>query len=74
MRLTIAYFKIKKAKSSVIYNDTHQRETLSERPIRLPLNLKKNGHSSSVMFGSEEESQAELELRGDNCMLLAHRP
>ena len=41
MRLTIAYSKIKKRKSSVlINNDTHQRETLSEGPIRLPLSIK----------------------------------
>ena len=38
MRLTIAYFKIKKRNLVLINNDTHQRETLSERPIRLPLN------------------------------------
>ena len=37
MRLTIAYSKIKKRNLVLINNDTHQRETLSERPIRLPL-------------------------------------
>ena len=38
MRLTIAYSKIKKKWNLVlINNDTHQRETLSERPIRQPL-------------------------------------
>ena len=36
MRLTIAYSKIKKRNLVLINNDTHQRETLSERPIRLP--------------------------------------
>ena len=38
MRLTIAYSKIKKKRNLVlINNDTYQRETLSERPIRQPL-------------------------------------
>ena len=38
MRLTIAYSKIKKRNLVLINNDTYQRETLSERPIRQPLN------------------------------------
>ena len=37
MRLTIAYSKIKKQNLVLINYDTHQRETLSERPIQLPL-------------------------------------
>ena len=37
MRLTIAYSKIKKRNVVLINNDTHQRETVSERPIRPPL-------------------------------------
>ena len=37
MRLTNAYSKIKKRNLVLINNATHQRETLSERPIRLPL-------------------------------------
>ena len=37
MRLTIAYSKFKKRNLVLINNVTHQRETLSERPIRLPL-------------------------------------
>ena len=37
MRLTIAYSKIKKRNLVLINNDTYQRETLSERPIRQPL-------------------------------------
>ena len=37
MRLTIAYFKIKKRNLVLINNDTYQRETLSERLIRQPL-------------------------------------
>ena len=37
MRLTIAYSKIKKRNLVLINNDTHQRETLSELPIRPPL-------------------------------------
>ena len=39
MRLTIAYSKIKKRNLVLINNDTHQRETVSERPIRPPLKL-----------------------------------
>ena len=43
MRLTIAYSKIKKVKSSIVLinSATYQRETISERPIRLPLNAAK---------------------------------
>ena len=38
MHLTIAYFKIKKKKNLALINSgTHQRETLSDRPIQLPL-------------------------------------
>ena len=37
MRLAIAYSKIKKQNLVLINNDTYQRETLSERPIRQPL-------------------------------------
>ena len=39
MRLTIAYSKIKKRNLVLINNDTYQRETLSERPIRQPLSM-----------------------------------
>ena len=39
MRLTIAYSKIKKQNLVLIKKDTHQRETLSERPIRQPLKV-----------------------------------
>ena len=38
MRLTIAYSKIKKRNLVLINNATYQRETLSERSIRHPLN------------------------------------
>ena len=37
MRLTIAYSKIKKRNLELIKSDTHQRETLTEWPIRLSL-------------------------------------
>ena len=40
MRLTIAYSKIRKQNLVLINNDTHQRETVSDRPIRPPLNFK----------------------------------
>ena len=40
MRLTIAYSKRKKRNLVLINNDTYQRETLSERLIRLPLTTK----------------------------------
>ena len=40
MRLTIAYSKIKKRNLVLINNDTHQRETVSERPVRPPLSSK----------------------------------
>ena len=39
MRLTIAYSKIKSKLNLVLINNaTHQRETVEEWPIRLPLN------------------------------------
>ena len=43
MRLTIAYSEIKKRNLVLINNDTYQRETLSERPIRQPWTLKEPG-------------------------------
>ena len=43
MRLTIAYSKIKKRNLVLINNATHQRETLSERPIRPPLTVYSSG-------------------------------
>ena len=42
MRLTIAYSKIKKRNLVLINNDTHQRETVSERPIRPPLKAQRS--------------------------------
>ena len=39
MRLTVAYSRIKKRNLVLINNDTHQRETVSERPIRPPLRI-----------------------------------
>ena len=47
MRLTIAYSKIKKRNLVLINNDTYQRETLSERPIRQPLSKAIIGNQSS---------------------------
>ena len=54
MCLTIAYSKIKKQNLVLINNDTHQRETVSERPIRPPLRTVRtngqnmlNGHQTS---------------------------
>ena len=41
MRLTIAHSKIKKRNILLINNDTYQRETLSGRPIRQPLRLRR---------------------------------
>ena len=40
MGLTIAYSKIKNRNLVFINNDTYQRETVSEQPIRQPLRLK----------------------------------
>ena len=39
MCLKIAYLIIKKRNLVVINNDTYQRETVSERPIRQPLTV-----------------------------------
>ena len=48
MRLTIAYSKIKKRNLVLINNATYQRETLSDRPIRQPLN---KCHCHMWLFG-----------------------
>ena len=50
MRLTIAYFKIKKRNLVSINNNTYQRETLSERPIRQPLNVGEKYQNINVFF------------------------
>ena len=42
MGLTIAYSKIKERNLVLINNDTYQRETLSEWPIRPPLKKHKS--------------------------------
>ena len=49
MRLTIAYSKIKKQNLVLINNDTYQRETLSERPIRQPLSILKQ-----IVWGTQK--------------------
>ena len=49
MRVIIAYSKIKKKKAkSSVDNATYQRETLSERPIRLPLRHSLLTHSTTL--------------------------
>ena len=50
MRLTIAYSKIKKRNLVLINNDTYQRETLSERPIRQPLKVAPNMADSISLY------------------------
>ena len=50
MRLTIAYSKIKKRNLVLINNDTYQRETLSERPIRQPLRRMASAHFTDDYF------------------------
>ena len=52
MRLTIAYSKIKKRNLVLINNDTYQRETLLERPIRQPLRVRTvaKRHMRSSLF------------------------
>ena len=49
MCLTIAYSKIIKRNLVLINNDTYQRETVSERPIRQPLNIKKQVLTDNVL-------------------------
>ena len=49
MCLTIAYSKIKKRNFVLINNATQQRETLSERPIRQPLNVERDVRRSRVI-------------------------
>ena len=50
MRLTIAYSKVKKRNLLLINNDTYQRETVSEQPIRQPLRLPKLNSLVIVLF------------------------
>ena len=50
MRLTIAYSKIKKRNLVLINNATHQREALSERPIRPPLSDQGKGGPRDPRF------------------------
>ena len=50
MRLAIAYSKIKKRNLVLINNATYQRETLSERPIRQPLNMLNDGIKMTRLF------------------------
>ena len=55
MRLTIAYSKVKKRNLVLINNDTYQRETVSERPIRQPLRLLSTEFHTS-MTSSEQKA------------------
>ena len=48
MRLTIPYSKIKKRNLVLINNDTYQRETLSERPIRQPLSVRPSSKQKTL--------------------------
>ena len=52
MRLTIAYSKKIKRNLGLINNDTYQRETLSERPIRQPLKRLYLARDFFFYFGS----------------------
>ena len=54
MHLTIAYSKIKKQNLVLINNDTYQRETLSERPIRQPLNTMFTRHEHGCFENQTE--------------------
>ena len=65
MRLTIAYSKIKKRNIVLINNDTHQRETVSERPIRPPLkscNDDISSHLEQLLVTPSITSEASLIL------------
>ena len=53
MRLTIAYSKIKRRNIVLINNDTHQRETVSERPIRPPLREKESKEEKTTQTCEE---------------------
>ena len=50
MGLTIAYSKIKQRNLVLINNDTYQRETLSELPIRQPLRPRQIHFDSFILF------------------------
>ena len=64
MRLTIAYSKIKRRNLVLINNATHQRETLTEWPIRLPLTIAPQCHIMAVIsrirIHHEESTQLSL--------------
>ena len=63
MRLTIAYSKIKKRNLVWINNDTHQRETLSERPIRPPLRLEIESKTKSLTSVSKTNQSWSRDLQ-----------
>ena len=74
MRLTIAYSKIKKRNLVLINNVTHQRETLTERPIRLPLKCL-NGYQYRTLFTCTSDKRgngkpSELLLNESPCNVL----
>ena len=56
MRLKIAYSKVKKRNLVLINNDTYQRETVSERPIRPPLNYTDARSDRMLSFLSKMDS------------------
>ena len=63
MRLTIAYSKIKKRNLVLINNDTYQRETLSERPIRQPLSksvVKESGNALCIYVSHMNHNNSEM--------------
>ena len=61
----MAYSKIKKRNLVLINNATYQRETLSERPIRQPLNILDTLHSAlehHTNFLHQRNSECQLDL------------
>ena len=64
MRLTIAYSKIKKRNLVLIDNGTHQRGTVSERPIRQPLSF--NNDKSEVMIISTRHKLSSIDYNNIN--------
>ena len=64
MRLTIAYSKMEKRNLVLINNETYQRETLSERPIRQPLISFHRTFTKVMVSNFGAEQSARLSIHG----------
>ena len=71
MRITIAYSKIEKAKTSVGYKDAYQRETLTKWPVWLPFWIAGKGQNRSRVETLNERLQSRYSI--SNNWLVTHQ-